>query len=241
MILRWFKWTSVVIALLGIILLTVFLWLIRPLDEPSDKINVLSPSCLIAHAGGAIDGYTYTNSKYALINALDNGFHYIELDLCVTPQGVVCSHDSVNNGEKPLMILNDAVTIWQERPFEFVVDKISDAKILNQYFKSNRAHVYVETFNIGEYRKLEQNGYMPMLSVGDGIRGLLKYVVTSIYCGKVDWIVTYYQIPEYMLRIYKRLGAKIAVYTVNDISYLNNHIGKDVDMVYTDYLTPSVD
>ena len=233
------------VIVVGLLLLGVFvlvaLWLARPLGKPAEGINVLSPNHLIAHAGGAIDGYTYTNSKDALMNALDNGFHYIELDLCVTPQGVVCSHDSVNNGEKPLMILNDAVTIWQERPFEFVVDKISDAKILNQYFKSNRAHVYVETFNIGEYRKLEQNGYMPMLSVGDGIRGLLKYVVTSIYCGKVDWIVTYYQIPEYMLRIYKRLGAKIAVYTVNDISYLNNHIGKDVDMVYTDYLTPSVD
>lgn len=241
MILHWLKWTSVVLALLGIILLTVFLWLIRPLDEPSRRISVLSPNCLIAHAGGAIDGYTYTNSKEALMNALNNGFHYIELDLCVTPQGVVCSHDSVNNGEKPLMMLNEAVTIWQERPFEFVVDKISDVKVLNRYFKSNRAHVYVETFNIGEYRKLEQNGYIAMLSVGDGIRGLLKYVVTSIYCGKVDRIVTYYQIPEYMLRIYKRLGSKIAVYTVNDISYLNNHIGKDVDMVYTDYLTPSSD
>lgn len=241
MIKQCLKWISVIILLFGIILLLIVVWLARPLGEPTERINVLSPNCLIAHAGGAIDGHTYTNSKKALTNALDNGFRYIELDLFLTPHGVMCSHDSVIYREKFVITLHEAVRIWQERPFEFVVDKISDPQILNQYFKTNRAHVYVETFHIGGYRQLKRNGYVPMLSVGEGFRGLLKYMVTSIYCGKVDWIVTYYQTPEYMLRIYKRLGTHIAVYTVNDISYLNNHIGKDVDMVYTDYLTPSGD
>ena len=214
------------------------MWLARPLGKPAEGINVLSPNHLIAHAGGAIDGYTYTNSKDALMNALDNGFRYVELDLFMTPHGIVCSHDSVIYREKSVMTLHEAIHIWKERPFELVVDKISDPQILNQYFSKNRAHVYVETFNIGEFRQLKQNGYVPMLSVG-GVRGLFKYMVTSIYCGKVDRIVTYYQTPEYLLRIYKRFGAKVIVYTVNDISYLNNHIGKDVNMVYTDYLTPS--
>ena len=220
--------------------MAVLLWLARPLEESAEKINALSPNHLIAHAGGAINGYTYTNSRESLINALDNGFRYIELDLCVTPQGVVCFHDSIRYGGKPKMTLHEAIHIWQKKPFEFVVDKISDPQILNQYFKINRAHVYVETFNIGQYKQLKQNGYAPMLSVG-GVRGLLKYMVTSLYCGKVDRIVTNYQTPEYILRIYKRLGPQIAVYTVNDISYLNNHVGKDVDMVYTDYLMPSGD
>lgn len=239
MIKQCLKWISVIILLFGIILLLMVGWLARPLGEPEGRINVLSPNCLIAHAGGAIDGHTYTNSKKALTNALDNGFRYIELDLFMTPHGVVCSHDSVMYRENSVMTLREAVNIWRDRPFEYVVDKISDSKILNQYFETNRAHVYVETFNVCEYRQLKRDGYMPMLSVGDGIRGLFKYVVTSLICGKVDRIVTYYQASEYMLRIYKRLGTQIAVYTVNDISYLNNHIGKDVDMVYTDYLIPS--
>lgn len=239
MIKQYLNWISAITLLLGIVMLAVLLSLTRPLGEPAKKVNILSPNHLIAHAGGAFDGHTYTNGKEALINALDNGFRYIELDLCVTPQGLVCSHDPDRCGEKPIMTLNEAIQIWKKRPFEFVVDKISAPQILNQYFEINRAHIYVETFNIGEYRQLKQNGYTPMLSVGGGIRGLLKYVVTSIYCGKVDRIVTYYQTSEYMLRIYKRLGAKIAVYTVNDISYLRKHIGKDIDMVYTDYLMPS--
>lgn len=239
MIKHWLKWTSVVITLLGIILLVVLLWLARPLEESAEGINILNPNHLIAHAGGAFDGVAYTNSKEAVMTAMKNGFRYVELDLFMSPHGVVCSHDSVIYREKSVMTLHEAIQIWQKRHFEFVVDKISDPLILNQYFRTNRAHVFVETFNIGEYRQLKQNGYVPMLSVGDGFRGLLKYVVTSIYCGKVDRIITFYQIPEYMLRIYKRLGSKVIVYTVNDISYLNNHIGKDVDMVYTDYLTPS--
>ena len=239
MIKRGLKWISVIILISGMILLTL-LWLVRPLEESAEDTNVLCPDNLIAHAGGAVDGLTYTNSKEALANALDNGFRYIELDLFKAPDGnVVCLHDSSAYRLKPVMTLCEATKIWQDRQFEFVVDKISDPQILNQYFETNRAHVYVETFNISEYRQLKHNGYVPMLSVGDGARGLLKYMVTSIYCGKVDWIVTYYQASEYMLRIYKRLGTQIAVYTVNDISYLNNHIGKDVDMVYTDYLIPS--
>ena len=220
--------------------IAVALWLISPLEEPTEDMNVLSPRHLIAHAGGAVRGHIYTNSKEALMNALDNGFWYIELDLFKAPDGnVVCIHDLSAYRLKPIMTLREAVDIWQKVPFKFVVDKISDPQMLNQYFKTNRAHVYVETFGIGQYKQLKQNGYVPMLSVDDGIRGLFKFVVTSIYCGKVDRIVTYYQTPEYMLRIYKRLGTQIAVYTVNDISYLNNHIGKDVDMVYTDYLIPS--
>lgn len=219
--------------------MVVLFWLARPLEKSTLNDNVLSSRYLIAHAGGAIGGYTYTNSKESLINALNNGFRYIELDLFETSDDIiVCSHDSSRFRIKPVFSLCEAINIWQDRQFEFVVDKISNPKILNLYFKTNRAHVYVETFTISEFRQLIQNGYTPMLSVG-GVRGLLKYMVTSIYCGKVDWIVTYYQTPEYMLRIYKRLGAHIAVYTVNDISYLKKHIGKDVDMVYTDYLTPS--
>ena len=236
---RFIKWFALIFLLLGFIMVAVLFWLARPLEESTQNDNVFSPKYLIAHAGGAFEGRTYTNSKEALMNASDNGFRFIELDLYTPPEGdVVCSHDSSTYKFKPIMTLREAVDIWKDRQFEFVVDKISDPQILNQYFEKNRAHVYVETFNIGEYRQLKQNGYVPMLSVG-GVRGLLKYMETSIYCGKVDWIVTYYQTPEYMLRIYKRLGSKVIVYTVNDISYLNNHIGKDVDMVYTDYLTPS--
>lgn len=235
------KWFALTLLLLGFFLITVLLWSTRPLGESAEKINALSPDYLIAHAGGAINGQTYTNSKTALINALNNGFRYIELDLYQTPDGnVVCSHDSLTYiAIEPIMSLREAVNIWQKSPFEFVVDKISDPQLLNHYFIKNREHVYVEAFNIGDYKHLKQDGYIPMLSLGGDLRGFIKYLVTSLYCGKVKRIVLYYKTPDYLLRIYKRLGAKIAVYTINDESDLKKHIGRDVDMVYTDFLKPS--
>jgi len=234
------KWILAVLQLLGLIFMAVLLWLTRPLEESAEDINALSQDYLIAHAGGAIDGRTYTNSKKALMNALDNGFRYIELDLFETPDGnVVCTHDSSTYKIKPIMSLREAVGIWLERPFEFVVDKISEPQILNHYFKKNREHVYVEAFCIDDYKQLKEDGYVPMLSLGGDLRGFIKYLVTSLYCGKVKRIVLYYKTPEYLLRIYKRLGAKIAVYTINDESNLKKHIGRDVDMVYTDFLIPS--
>lgn len=230
------------IACIIVVMIGFLIWLVSPLRSSYVPENAMGVEHLIAHAGGHYKGRTYTNSKGAVLTALSNGYRYIELDLYQLPTGqVVCAHDSLLYDPDSVFTLNEAIDIWTNYPFCFVTDKISDPLILNQYFKSNRAHVYVETFNAAEYCQLKRNGYVPMLSVGDGIRGLLKYVVASFYSGKVDRIVAHCQTPEYMLRIYKRLGAKIAVYTVNDISYLKNHIGKDVDMIYTDYIIPSCD
>lgn len=48
----------------------------------------------IAHAGGAINSNTYTNSYDALDYNLKNGFKYFELDFLFTSDGqLVCAHD----------------------------------------------------------------------------------------------------------------------------------------------------
>lgn len=55
---------------------------------------------LVAHAGGAIDGYANTNSLEAIENAAASGFRYIELDLIPTSDGrIVLNHswETVSN------------------------------------------------------------------------------------------------------------------------------------------------
>ena len=48
----------------------------------------------VAHAGGGIDGETYTNSYEALDRAVNDGFRYLELDLSFTSDDqLVCIHD----------------------------------------------------------------------------------------------------------------------------------------------------
>lgn len=80
-----------------------------------------------------------------------------------------------------------------------------------------------------------------MLSIGGRIGGLAKYLIASMKTGQIiPRIVTTKDANGFLLRFYKRLGVTIAVYTVNDINYLKDHVGKDVDLVYTDFLHPSV-
>lgn len=48
----------------------------------------------IAHAGGAIGGHLYTNSRDAFELAIDNGYRFIELDFIMTSDGhLVAAHD----------------------------------------------------------------------------------------------------------------------------------------------------
>ena len=258
---HWLKYIYAVILLLGITSLTAFLWLSRPLVESPEEINVFRQNCLIAHAGGAIDGYTYTNSKEALINSLDKGFRYIELDLYeTTDSNVVCLHgledycqmtsigvETLDTktflshklyGKYTPMTLSDAIKIWEQRPFLFVTDKISDPKILNKYFKNNRDKVYVEAFSLKDYLQLERDGYKPMLTRDGSRRGMLWFLMENIvYKNKVSIVTTCFA-SKTLLRIYKNMGVKVALFTVNDEDYVKSHVGKYVDFIYTDYLEP---
>ena len=270
---RGLKWISVIILISCVLLIVSMLWLARPLEKSAEDINVLSPNHLIAHAGGAMGGYTYTNSKEALKNALDNGFRYVELDLYETiDSNVVCLHSLEDYrkmtstdcedldtksflshqlyGKYTPMTLNDAIKIWEERPFYFVTDKISDPQILNRYFKKNRDKVIVEAFSLDDYIRLERDGYTPMFSImALNVRGLYLYIINSIRYGKgIPRIVTNTYVSKYVYRIYKRLGAQqIAVYSLYDEDYqklhereyLEKYAGREVDLMYVDFVKPN--
>ena len=274
MIKRLIKGFSIVSLLLFVIILVMLLWLARPLEKSAEDINALSPNHLIAHAGGDIDRYTYTNSKEALTSALENGFRYVELDLYeTTDSNVVCLHSLKDYrkmtstdcevldtksflghqlyGKYTPMTLNDAIKIWEERPFYFVTDKISDPKILNRYFKKNRDKVIVEAFTLDDYVQLERDGYIPMFSImALNVRGLYLYILNSIKYGKgIPRIVTNTYVSKYVYRIYKRLGAQqIAVYSLYDEDYQKIHereyleklAGRAVDLVYVDFVKPNM-
>ncbi len=54
---------------------------------PVPALLLRSAPELIAHAGGTIDGVSYTNSREALLSAVDQGFRLIEVDLRKTLDG----------------------------------------------------------------------------------------------------------------------------------------------------------
>lgn len=137
-----------------IILLVAFLWMARPMEEPLEPIDIYNPKFFIAHAGGEINGFRYSNSKEALLLSLNKGYKYIELDLYITSDSnVVCLHgiedfnnftgsdcQRISSGDfkkKNLfshyspMTLDEAIEIWERKNFTFVTDKVSDPDILN--------------------------------------------------------------------------------------------------------------
>lgn len=62
--------------------------------QPAEITSAMQTYRLIAHGGGAIDGFVTSNSVEAVINAVDNAFAYIELDMGLTTDGhVVMVHD----------------------------------------------------------------------------------------------------------------------------------------------------
>lgn len=71
----------------------IFLLFCTLLMACTTKINP-EPPFLIAHAGGAIAGNRYLNSKEAVLQSIQQNFRYIELDLLQTTDGdLLAAHD----------------------------------------------------------------------------------------------------------------------------------------------------
>lgn len=136
----------------------------------------------IAHAGGSIDGYTYTNSLEAVQNAIDNGVEYVELDLAFTADSqIVASHGwgkdwatiptheqymsrKIHNKYTPLDIKRIDSIMRANPSLCLVTDKISDHQILDTYFSWYSNRVWVECFSDDDYFILERKGFHVMRS-----------------------------------------------------------------------------
>lgn len=144
----------------------------------------------IAHAGGMIGGYTYTNSREAVEQSIADGISFIELDLAFTEDSqLVCLHDwgffnKITSGEetaRPLCLeyflrqkiygqytpltAADIVQIIEEHPHLWLVtDKISDPETITRHFSSIKQRTIVECFTKEDYRALKQAGFTTLLS-----------------------------------------------------------------------------
>lgn len=218
----------------------------------------------IAHATGEIDSYKYTNSYEALMKSLEKGYQFIEIDLGMTSDSVmVCVHNwkefntfthtnkdrrtkfqysiptysefkrtKIYGKYTPLSV-EDVLKVRDVHPFTLVLDKISDVKLLNKYFKKAPKPIMVEAFSEDDYKKLLAEGYTPMMSLGgvtfQKYKGFLKNGIPY------KWITADTTSNLTYLFILKKIfNIKIAMYTSNSSIFLNSHIGKEVDLIYTD-------
>lgn len=227
----------------------------------------------IAHAGGQIHNHNYTNSKEALIQSLNNGYKYIELDLALTKDSIlVCVHEwkqfniitgsdslhfiptieefkkrKIHNSLSPITF-KEALNLKDRHSYIIVTDKISDPNILNKYVPNieKRNEIMVEAFSLKDYYNLKKHKYIPMLS-------LYKMSFQDIFnisllnfkdSNPIEWIVvpninkySTSNITPTKLSILKFLTmgkVKVAMYSSNDSIFFKKHLGKSIDLIYTD-------
>jgi glycerophosphoryl diester phosphodiesterase len=136
------------------------------------------------------------------------------------------------------LTIEDAIAIRDQHPYIIVTDKISDPTILNRFFTRERNNIIVEAFNLADYSALKDAGYIPMMSLWEfDYSKLFRYFIYYRLVNgiKIDWICVSSKSNMKSLRIVKRLfNCKVAMYSSNSPEFFTNHLGKEIDMIYTD-------
>lgn len=145
---------------------------------------------VIAHAGGQVNGYVYTNSREALECSILQGYRYIEFDFMFTADSVlVAAHDWKSFNERTGMAhKGDTAPVYNDfkmrcidglftplsaaeinEVFEndtticLVTDKVSSPQVLGKYFPNLKRRMIVEAFSYNDYTALLEEGYSHVL------------------------------------------------------------------------------
>ena len=227
----------------------------------------------IAHAGGAIDGCVYTNSYEAFERAVESGYRFVEFDFIFTADSVlVAAHSWEKFNEmsgyshmrdtapvlseflsrrihsrytpitasdvQELFLVNDSLYL--------VVDKMSDAKVLGEYFPRIKERMIVEAFSYDDYVSLLDKGYCRVLyscMAQDVTRSLLKHLVLHRFFSgpRIEWLTLHTSVFEKLsFKIIDALSDyKAALFTVNDtVADIPENFRDRVYMIYTDSIKP---
>jgi len=136
----------------------------------------------VAHAGGSVERYRYSNSLEAVRNSLDHGVEYIELDLSITSDGKLVAwhdwyfewtetptHDQFMSRKiyglfTPIDFPRIDSIMCANPQLSLVTDKISSPEVIDYWFNPYKKRVWVECFSETDYRALEQKGYHVLMS-----------------------------------------------------------------------------
>ena len=259
---KFFFWIFSFGIIIGLCAFSV-LYLSRPFKEGL-PIDYSDRRYYIAHAGGEIDGHAYTNSKEALLASLEKGYQYVELDFDMTSDTfLVCAHGaSVFNkmtngrstdsmpclgefrsrkiyGQFTPLIAKDVIDLMKSRRFTLLVDLCSDPVVIDQYFSELKDRIIIESSSISNYTGLKKRGYVTVFSMGHvNVKNILLLLSCRIISNTpIDYITVSTDCNYNTLRCLKRLfGFQVFAFTCNSVTYLHEHLGKEVDKVYTDSL-----
>ena len=136
----------------------------------------------IAHAGGSVYRYMYSNSLEAVRNTLAHGFDFIELDLSVTSDGeLVAWHDwqfewteapthdefmarKIYGLFTPIDFPRMDSILTANPQLTLVTDKISNPAVIDRWLGKYKDRMWVECFSDEDYFALQEKGYHVLAS-----------------------------------------------------------------------------
>ncbi|MEE1253580.1 MAG: sulfatase-like hydrolase/transferase [Paludibacteraceae bacterium] len=136
----------------------------------------------IAHAGGSVYRYMYSNSLEAVRNTLAHGYDFMELDLSVTSDGeLVAWHDwqfewtgapthdefmarKIYGLFTPIDFPRMDSILTANPQLTLVTDKISDPAVIDWWLGKYKDRMWVECFSDEDYFALQEKGYHVLAS-----------------------------------------------------------------------------
>ncbi|NTS76255.1 hypothetical protein HR060_05180 [Catenovulum sp. SM1970] len=242
----------------------------QTLNKLFENVSYGSSNSVIAHAGGSIKTtdskfQSYTNSRQAIFNSINDGKKLIEIDLKTTSDGILIGAHTWKKLKKSLKITNDSTNasisyddfkkyrlrsrfypvdifdlnvIFENHPdLILITDKTRDYKLLAKSFKFlNR--VIVECFDLYECKKAQEaNLKYVALNLKDFTRKDLKQYLTR---NKIKTITFSSKLLEEKFAKNKaqdliKAGFFSLVYTSNNDNYIRDNLGVTASAFYTDY------
>lgn len=213
-------------------------------NETSDSLKLPE---FVAHAGGGINGITYTNSLEALNYNYKKGFRFFEVDLeWVQDNELVLMHDKGFKmpGGLTQMSLADLVKWMLKHSDTYIITDIKSNNIegLNKIVKEYAAlkgRFIPQIYAFEEYERVRDLGF--------------KNIILTLYASNysdmqvIDFLRNHKVLALTMLQnranadfIYglKTLEVFIYVHTVNDAALKSQLKPLGIDGYYTDFLNP---
>ena len=240
------------------------------LNNLSENLSNLSNAdFFIAHAGGGLmkngEIFTYTNSKEALLQSINEGFKFIELDLMLDEDGeIFAAHDYEHfyritgakfddkNASLPpskaylanariygyFTPLNarDINEIFNQNPSVYLVtDKLDDFKAFAMQFDF-KDRLLVEVFSTRDYFKARKMGLKyPMFCVEDSTEALETAMRLKIPMITAHTKLLQHKSGEKLARKYIQNGGCIMMFSSNEKAFTSKHKGKSATKFYTDF------
>ena len=213
----------------------------------------------IAHAGGGIDNFKYTNSLNAVSASINNGYKLIEIDLQETKDGTfVGVHDwdsfkkktnykgnnknnlkleeikklKIKKKFNPITIKEINKIFLDNKSLFFITDKTNNFKKIKKDFKFDENRILVEIFGKDNFKKaIKENIKNPILNYNKGDYNFIVRNNIRIISASFKDILN-------EKKIFKKLIKKdifVFAYSSNEEKLIKNNIDKLFTHIYTDF------